>query len=142
MDLRAQIIEEARKYLGVRWFHQGRTMSGIDCVGLIVKTAGALDLFDYDTTTYNRRPRNFDFLKCFHDAGLKPKKIEDMQEGDILVFKESSYPCHTGFVSKKNQAPHIIHAHLLRRKVIEEPFINPWVSKAVACFEFQQIGSI
>lgn len=40
----AQVIECARRYLDVRWLHQGRGRGGVDCVGLILAVMSELDL--------------------------------------------------------------------------------------------------
>jgi cell wall-associated NlpC family hydrolase len=135
---REDIIDQARKWLGTKWMHQGRTEHGIDCVGLIVVVGKSLGAICYDKTDYQRRPNGYDFMACFNESGLINKKPREALEGDILIFRESAYPCHTGFLSIKKGKKHIIHAHLLRRKVVEEPFISPWSDKVVACFSLTQ----
>lgn len=48
MATRAQIVEEARSYLGTKWLHQGRTRDGVDCAGLVACVGNALGLIAYD----------------------------------------------------------------------------------------------
>ena len=37
MTTRAEVVEAARKYMGVRWQHQARGDDALDCVGLLVR---------------------------------------------------------------------------------------------------------
>jgi hypothetical protein len=52
----AELIDTARSYTGVRWRHQGRTRSGIDCAGLLIRTAHDLGLSEFDISGYPTSP--------------------------------------------------------------------------------------
>lgn len=129
---RSAVIEHARSYIGTRWKHQGRTREGVDCVGLIVNSMIANGKPVDDFTGYTRRPSSDKFLTYFLDRGGVYTKKQNVAEGDILIFSEKSYPCHVGFYSIKNGNPHLLHAHLPKRKVVEEPFAEIWHKKLVA----------
>ncbi len=136
MPNRLDIIMAAREWIGVRWQHQGRTIHGIDCVGLILKVGQELKLVDFDTTNYQRRTHGTLFLKHFKEH-MKQKPILEGIPGDVLLLRDAQYPCHSTIIGERNNTQTIIHAHALKRKVLEEPLNQgDWLDKRVACFEF------
>ncbi len=134
-DLAERIVTEARGWLGVRWRHQGRSRTGIDCVGLIVEVARALELSEYDSTAYGRRPEGQGFVHHFRDR-MTAIAIPEARPGDVLLFADHAYPCHCGIRTDLRGAAHLLHAHALRRKVIEEPYAGEWAQKARFAFRF------
>ena len=137
MTTRDEVVREARSWVGVPWQHQGRTRLGIDCAGLIIVVAKALEIADYDTTAYQRRTHGTDFLQHFRD-NMTAKQIVRAVPGDVLLFRDQAYPCHSSIVGDRNGAMTIIHAHAMRREVVEELIDQgPWLVKRVACFEFK-----
>ena len=133
------IVTEARGWLGVPWRHQGRSRAGIDCVGLVVLVARTLGLSDYDHTAYSRRAQGQGFVEPFR-ANMDGIAIPDARPGDVLVFADAAYPCHCGFRSERLEHPHLIHAHALRRQVIEEPYAGEWPAKIKFAFRFRGRG--
>lgn len=133
------IIAEARTWRGTPWRHQGRSRAGIDCVGLVVCVARALRLSDYDSTGYGRRAQGQGFVAHFRDnmAGVA---LPDARPGDVLVFAEQAYPCHCGFLSRRLDQPHLLHAHATRRQVIEEPYLGEWPARVKFAFRFHPAG--
>jgi hypothetical protein len=137
---RAQILTAARAYLGAPFRHQGRSPAGMDCVGLLVLVGRTLGYPHRDVTGYSRRATGMGFLEHFH-AHLDEIAPRDARVGDVLVFVESVYPCHTGILSAVagTDVPHLIHAHALRGCVIEEPLIGEWPAKLRFAFRFRGI---
>ncbi len=120
MVARADVVAQARSYLGVRWRHQGRTAAGLDCVGLVVRVCQDLGLSDYDSTAYGRDPDARKFLSHFVAGGavrIDPKLAAD---GDLIAFHQSGFPCHAGIRATLRGGPSVIHAHMNRRQVCEE----------------------
>lgn len=134
------VVAEARGWLGVPWRHQGRSRSGIDCVGLVVCVAHALHLSDYDSTGYSRRAQGQGFVEHFR-SNMDGVAIPVAQPGDVLVFADQAYPCHCGFLTERLGHPHLLHAHATRRQVIEEPYAGEWPAKIKFAFRFRQSGS-
>jgi len=134
----SDIVNAARSYLGVKFRHQGRTRAGIDCVGLLVCVARDLGASDYDATGYNRRAQGLGFLHHFQN-NLDQISTQDAKPGDVLVFVESIFPCHTGIMSARHDLPHLIHAHAPRGVVLEEPFGDEWRSKLRYAFRFPDL---
>jgi cell wall-associated NlpC family hydrolase len=137
----AAVVAEARSWCGVPWRHQGRDRSGIDCGGLVVRVAHALDLSQYDTSNYARRAKNFEFLEHFRAGlGMTSVRMIEMRPGDVVIFVDRASPCHCGFVTLQDDAVSFVHAHALRRQVIEERFVGEW--RAAAKFAFRWLAVV
>jgi cell wall-associated NlpC family hydrolase len=143
---RAQILTAARAHLGAPFRHQGRSPAGMDCVGLLVLVGRTLGYAHRDVTGYSRRATGRGFLEHFH-AALDEITPQAARAGDVLVFVETVYPCHTGILSAVDETgivtdtttgiPHLIHAHALRGSVLEEPFLGEWPAKLRFAFRFR-----
>jgi len=142
MHMRDKIVAEARSWIGAEWLHQGRSIYGIDCVGLILvvgKKIGAIDQ-NYDNTNYQRQAQGADLLTPFRCL-LDQKSICDILPGDIVVLRDNFFPCHAGIIASKRNKLTMIHSDALRKKVIEE-FIDQggWRSRIVADFTYRGIS--
>lgn len=112
---RAQVIAEARAWLGTPYQHQGR-IKGVscDCIGLLVGVAHALELSDADFLDYGKRPDGR--LREALEAHLIPVQTAKAQAGDVLLFAWNAVPMHVALASENDQ---LIHAYLPNRKVVE-----------------------
>jgi cell wall-associated NlpC family hydrolase len=131
------IIAAARRWIGVKWKHQGRTRSGIDCLGLVVLVAQELDIANVDQKTYSPRPDGSSLVRRFNEE-MDEVSLTVMRPGDVILFADSAYPCHVAFVSEKHGQLHIIHAHATRRQVLEERYAFEWPVKARKAFRFRE----
>lgn len=133
------IVEAARGYLGTPWLHQGRTRLGVDCAGLVIVVARDLELSNYDTIDYQRRTTGQEFLRHFQ-ANMRRLPIQDARPGDVMLFRDKQYPCHSTILGEKDGCTTIIHAHALRRKVVEDYLHQgDWQQRRVAAFRFHGI---
>ncbi|MDF2367502.1 hypothetical protein [Sneathiella sp.] len=130
---RREIITEARRWIGTPWRHQGRSRSGVDCVGLVVLVARALGLEPEDVAGYARRRDGRALLRHLHNQ-LQSQSLTNWKIGYIGVFKESAFPIHVGFLSARDGVPTVIHAHARRRQVIEEALVPYGAPFAVFSF--------
>lgn len=136
MPRRDEIVAAARVWLETPWMHQGRSSLGIDCAGLVIVVGNELGLLNYDTTSYQRRTQGRSFLDHFN-ANMRKKPIPEAMIGDVLLFRDAAFPCHSTIVADRQGARTIIHAHAQRRKVVEERIgQGDWLDRLVACFEF------
>lgn len=120
-----KFIEEARKMIGVKWRHQGRSPWAVDCVGLVVLALKGAGYDVEDRTNYSREPFNDDL-----QAELKQRFGEphaDPQEGDIAVFKAfTKEPSHIGIVARDRHGNlSLIHSRA-NMTVMEHGFDNKW----------------
>ncbi|MEH6474507.1 MAG: NlpC/P60 family protein [Sneathiella sp.] len=115
-----QVVAEARRWIGVRWHHQGRSFEqGVDCIGLCLQVAENLELQVPKVSGYPRRQNGSELVSTMGNT-LKPISRDGWQQGDIALFKDGGFPIHTGFLALNNGQVTVIHAHARRRKVVEE----------------------
>ena len=126
----SQVIDEARRYLGVPFRHRGRSIAGLDCAGLIIIVYRKLGLMpnDFEETLYNKMP----------SIGLVEKtlsqfctKKETAEPGDILMLSFLDNPCHMAFYTGET----IIHAYNPRSKVVEEACCQKWQNRLTGIYE-------
>jgi len=99
--------------------------------------AVALGLSAYDTKAYQRRTHSNEFLRHFREA-MDEKPVSEAQPGDVMLFRDSAYPCHSAIIGERDGELTIIHGHAMHRKVLEERLSQgDWMQKRVACFQFR-----
>jgi cell wall-associated NlpC family hydrolase len=130
MITRVDIVMEARRWLGVRYKHQGRTVAGVDCAGLIIKVAHNLRVSKHDETNYARRPHGHDLMNSLNTHAIRVQR--EALPGDILLFSFQGFPQHLGIRTDKG----IIHSFATARKVVEHTYDNLWRSRLVYVYEF------
>jgi hypothetical protein len=138
MNMRDQIVEEAKKWLDVPWRHQGRTQRGIDCAGLILQVGNSLNLCDYHVTRYPRNTHRDHFVDHFHNIANR-KPVKDRQQGDMLLFRDGLYACHCGFLEVEHGVEYVIHAYYQREKTVRERLNDDMIHKLTHCFEFKGV---
>ena len=134
------MVAAARRYLGVRFRHQGRSpIHGLDCLGLLVAVAE-----DCGLEHHGRRAASFDATDYGHipDAarlsdGLRAlMRVVDpvtMAAGDVLLLRIDGNAQHVGIVG--DYPPHgfsLIHAYAPARRVVEHRLDAGWQERIVA----------
>jgi cell wall-associated NlpC family hydrolase len=119
--LQEKIIDEARKWIGVRFRHQGRSRRGVDCSGFVCCVAGQVLGFDpiekIGRPRYNKKPDEKelrDGLKRF----CKRIKQNEAMPGDIVLMAYENQTTHIGFVTEHG----VIHSTAQARGVVEQGF--------------------
>lgn len=102
---RADVVAAARAYIGVPYMHQGRTVHGMDCIGLVVRVAHDLGLSSYDIDGYARVPSGLRMQRLLAENCQKIK-IADADIGDVLHLAYDREPQHLALVTDRG----IIHA--------------------------------
>ena len=136
---RDAVVAEARSWLAVPWRHQGRSRRGIDCAGLVVLVARQLGLADHDLAGYGRHSSGLALVDAFR-AAMNTIPLPKAGPGDVLLLADAAYPCHCGILTELRGMPHLLHAHALRRQVIEEPYVDEWPAKARLALRFLRIA--
>ena len=133
MPNKIDIINEARKWLGIPWRHQGRTKKGIDCIGLILNVGKSLGLIDYNLRiqNYSRLPDPINTQNTINQYVLQS---EEMDTGDILWIKITNIPMHFAFYDKEKGT--IIHSFQTIGKVAEQTFDNKWRKRLHSHYRF------
>ena len=130
MTLRADIVLEARRWIGTRYKHQGRSLAGVDCAGLIIKVAHNLNLSTHDEANYGRNPNGYAMMRSLEGHAVKVKR--QPMAGDILLFSFQGFPRHLGIRSDTG----MIHSFATARKVVEHAYDDLWKSRLVAVYEY------
>jgi NlpC/P60 family putative phage cell wall peptidase len=127
---RAEFVAEARSWLGTKYQHQGR-LKGIacDCIGLVIGTAQALGLTDYEIFDYERRPDGR--LRPVMEAQLEIVPMQDAQGADVILFQWAAVPIHVAILSDRE---HIIHSYMPNRKVVESRLDAAMRARVVAAY--------
>ena len=131
------VVSAARAALGTPFRHQGRTLRGMDCAGLVVWCAESAGLDYVDQGDYPRMP-----------GGGRLESALEMQPclvriptatagaGDVLLIKFKGDPQHLAIHTGEN----MIHAWETVGKVCEHA-LDEWRSgKIVAAYRFVEVG--
>lgn len=141
MITRAEIVAEARSWIGTPWLHQASVRgAGCDCIGLIVGVGAALGvpeamqwLKDPSFRTYGRLPDPALLLQGA-TTYLDRIKIREASLGDTLLFHwEGGPPRHFGIVTKL-EPMYMVHALAQARRVTEHRIDELWQSRIVMAF--------
>ena len=137
MTTRAEIVAEARDWLGTPWRHQGQSKGrGADCLGFVVGVGRAFGLIDY-VGAYPRRPdpglmliglrEQLDELTCWKEA----------QEADILHMQVAGEAVHLGILTERWR---IVHAYFPIGKIVEHRIDDKWQRRIVRAFSFRGLS--
>lgn len=132
-----EIINAARLALGVPFRHQGRTLRGLDCAGLVVHVAAHLGVNYTDHGGYAKTPSN-GLLESALDMqpAIERVPVNEMQAGDILVMRFNKEPQHLGIFTGEN----IIHSYSVTGKVCEHRLDDVWRRRIVRAYRFKGLN--
>jgi cell wall-associated NlpC family hydrolase len=115
----AQIVAEARAWLGVPWVHQGRGGLGVDCAGL-ARVVGQAFGFAMDRPAYHRTGNGEEMMRTLrNEPHIREVPIRPLQPGDLVIMAFDGVPHHIGIVGDHRRGLSLIHADMHRRKVVE-----------------------
>ena len=139
--LRAQIVAEAREWMGTPFHHQARCKgAGVDCVGLVIGVCKKLKLTDFDHYTYSRIPDG-QMMKATCEANMARIPFAEIIPGDVILFHFGSHPQHLAIVGDH---PHgglsIIHSYAPSKKVVEMSLSQEWIDRIVACYRLPGVA--
>lgn len=146
MTTGADVVAEAREWIGTRWGHQGRLKGvRVDCIGLIGGVALAIDIegatewaSDPTMQQYGRIPdREFLYAGC--ERFLDRIPVADVRVGDVLVMAFEKDPQHFAIVSRIDPM-YLIHAYTSVRSVVENG-AGIWHAKVLRAYRFRGISA-
>lgn len=136
MTSRADIVKEARSWIGTPWRHQGR-LKGVasDCIGVVIGTAKALGLTapEFDIRDYARFPDG-KLLRKYLGELMDPVSLSQKQGGDVLLIRPSRIDQHIAILTFENS---IIHAIDMERGVREHILDRVWAKLVVGAYKFK-----
>lgn len=116
------IVNEARKHIGVPFRHQGRNPStGLDCIGLAVRVLVDLGFTLPDITNYDREP-NPQMMGAAIEPHLSRIDEIDILPGCVLWMKFIREPMHIAIVTDVG----MIHAYGTVGRVVEHGIDKKW----------------
>jgi cell wall-associated NlpC family hydrolase len=135
--LNADIVAEARSWLGVEWRHQGRSRNGVDCAGLVIEVAKTCRGSTFDIRNYPRLAYSEMMLKLCR-THMRKVSVWDAMPGDAMVFglAESRHIGIAGDYLFGGLS--LIHAYLLVGKVVETRIDDVWLARARGCYRFPE----
>ena len=146
MTTRAEIVAEARTWIGTPWAHQASLRGvGTDCIGLVGGVAIACGIpegrrwaVDPACKGYGRMPDPAMLLRAC-DTYLDRIEIADAGLGDVLVFRPNENvvePQHFGIKSRIDP-PYVIHAYAQSRRVVENRIDDVWAARILRAYRFR-----
>ena len=133
-----ELYQAARNYLGVPWRHRGRSMVGIDCIGLLVLSIQDIGGTVNDRLDYGREP---------HRDGLQEELISQLnqvdrqpQVNDVVVarLRRNSAPVHVGIIAPYPQGLGVIHTYGDAGKVVYTRLSDKHRELITGVFEWPQ----
>lgn len=135
----ADLVRQARQYLGVAYAHCGRDEHGLDCSGLILRVAHDLGLTTWDEVDYSHQV-DADYmhnnLLRFCDE-LPREQWASVRPGDILWFAPVNHPQHLGMLTLPG---YFIHSHQMVSKVVETGLDNGWKRRLRGVFRWRGLA--
>jgi cell wall-associated NlpC family hydrolase len=123
----AMLIDEARKLCGSSFRHQGRGITGVDCIGMIAVAArnGGLDIPAFcgvkDRLDYSRQPD----MELYQATAQFCTRTTVLKPGCAMLFKMygARYPQHFALYTERGT---IIHSNTIVGSVVENTYGAPW----------------
>lgn len=117
----ARVIDEARRWVGVPFRHQGRDYGGIDCVGLPIVVGQSLGLFDQrlDISNYGRLPTGELTERLREHCRPLPAAVP----GALVVIAWTTLAAHVAVCTGHT----LIHAYESVGRVVEHGYRGRWV---------------
>jgi len=127
------IFLTARECVGRPFCHQGRDpKKGLDCVGLIIYVAKAINLNIIDSRDYKKIPEKEAISRQAKAAGFIQRADNKREFGDVVILKFGRYLEHAAIVSDRG----IIHACEKYGKVVEHRLDEEWLARISAVYRF------
>jgi hypothetical protein len=120
---RDDIVAEARRYLNVPYHRKGRSLQGLDCLGLLVMVGRHFEVPHIDEQDYSDWPHSDHvIIKKLGQylTPMSPTLPMSQWPGLVGIFAERRLPGHAGIFSFLRDRVHLIHARVFPSAVMEE----------------------
>lgn len=146
-------INSLRRYIGVRFRHQGRSRLGLDCVGLVVVAAhdAGIQTDAIKVSGYARIPTDadFDYWCGKYCIELPYNRLQPVQRqikpGDLISFwiDVQGIPRHIAVYTGTDiqGRPTMIHSHAKEERGVAEVCIDPnyWTRRVSKIYRFHDL---
>lgn len=134
MITRAQIVEEARRWLGTPYQHKGRILGrAADCAAPIICTAWALGFKYEESLDYGRVP-NPNRMREELERNMERIALSDIGDSDVLHMSWKQRPHHLAIKTPVG----ILHAYNLidPPRVVEHTLSQDWINRIRGAYRF------
>ncbi len=130
----AGLIAAAREAIGTPFRHQGRSLRGLDCAGLVMFVAAKFDIPYIDAGAYDRQPSN-GLLESMLDCQPSLERIDlaNIAAGAVLAMRFKREPQHLGLFTGDS----LIHAYAVVGQVCEHAMTAEWRRRVVRAYRFK-----
>ena len=129
--MRQTIVNEARKWIGIKFRHHGRNGQGVDCAGLLYVVYNKFGVVN-DFIDYPSNPETgfvFRAIRNYADRILPSKA----QSGDVVLLSFAGASTHFGILTDLG----VIHADATLKRVVEHSISITEQGRAVAFFRMK-----
>ena len=131
---RLEFAAAARARVGVKFRHQGRRATYLDCIGLMVVALADVGTVCDDRRAYGRDPQRDDLRTALRQHFGPPVAIAPdlsaIQAGDIALMAWHLRPQHVAvFADYAHGGLSLIHADAQFGEVVEHSFAAPWIDR-------------
>lgn len=144
MNQAAQVVAEARRWIGTPYLHQASLCgAGADCLGLLRGVWRAIHGVEPELvppyTEDWAEPSRREVLLEAAERWLCRKAGADAASGDVLLFRmrDGSIAKHLGIQTNLGDAPRFVHSYT-GHGVTESALSQPWQRRIVARFAFPE----
>lgn len=136
----ADVVAEARSFIGTKYRHQGRSREGVDCIGLPVCIRAGLGLSGLDASPgYARQTTDTEMLD-FCRANMMEIDRSEIAPGDVLV-QMNGVVRHMAIVADYlHGGLSVIHAWMPSRRVVEFRLTDDFMKDVRGCFRFPEVA--
>lgn len=143
---KALVIAHARSLLvaknggPVKFRHQGRTLKGVDCIGVIALSFAALGYEIHDRVDYGKLPAQRKLAAAMEEhfgppVHVAPVTVEQLQPGDVIAMSWGEEEAHVALVvDHPEYRVGVVHAYKNSLRVIEHGVIQPFADKILGVY--------
>lgn len=133
------LLTSARAAIGTPFRHQGRTLRGMDCVGLLIHTCSENGVVPRDVEGYPPRPSN-GLLEATFDAHVESGMllrlpVDDLRPGNFLMMRFGREPQHLAICAGDT----IVHSYMAAGKVCEHRLDARWRSRIIRVYRLAEL---
>lgn len=129
------LVEAARTFKEVPFRHRGRSMRGVDCIGLLVVALEMVGRPVADRRVYGRSPEADLLREALVAEFGAPIHKSQLQVGDIVTMQWNGRPQHVGLVTDYLLGGlGLIHADVSLGRVVEHRLADPWPRRIIEGF--------
>jgi NlpC/P60 family putative phage cell wall peptidase len=131
---RADVVTEARRWIGTPYQHQARCLgAGVDCAGLVIEVARSLGIFSVDYADYGQLPHQ-GLLRRLCDAHLE--RIDEVEPGCVLLIAFLPGPSQEQHLAIMTDAGTIVHAYANVGECVEHRYSLAWQSRVRQVYRY------